>query len=98
MALRVAVAGASGYAGGEILRLLTSHPGVEIGAMTGHSSAGRTLGEVQPQVGALAARVLDLSGRRITVTVDLRSGDRSAVIWTNDLTAEYVHENSAYSS
>lgn len=40
----------------------------------------------------------DLSGRRITITVDLRSGDSSAVIWTNDLTAEYVHENSAYSS
>ncbi|QES51333.1 bifunctional ornithine acetyltransferase/N-acetylglutamate synthase [Streptomyces venezuelae] len=41
---------------------------------------------------------VDLSGRRITVTVDLRSGDASAAIWTNDLTAEYVHENSAYSS
>ncbi|MGW8728583.1 bifunctional glutamate N-acetyltransferase/amino-acid acetyltransferase ArgJ [Streptomyces sp. NPDC055808] len=40
----------------------------------------------------------DLSGRRIGLTVDLRSGDSSAVIWTNDLTAEYVHENSAYSS
>ncbi|MFD4143289.1 bifunctional glutamate N-acetyltransferase/amino-acid acetyltransferase ArgJ [Streptomyces sp. NPDC058572] len=40
----------------------------------------------------------DLSGRRVTVTVDLRSGNDSAVIWTNDLTAEYVHENSAYSS
>ncbi|MEF2529631.1 MULTISPECIES: bifunctional glutamate N-acetyltransferase/amino-acid acetyltransferase ArgJ [Streptomyces] len=40
----------------------------------------------------------DLSGRRITLTVDLRSGDASAVLWTNDLTAEYVHENSAYSS
>lgn len=40
----------------------------------------------------------DLSGRRIAITVDLRSGDSSAVIWTNDLTAEYVHENSAYSS
>ncbi|NWF30582.1 bifunctional glutamate N-acetyltransferase/amino-acid acetyltransferase ArgJ [Streptomyces sp. PKU-EA00015] len=41
---------------------------------------------------------VDLSGRRITVTVDLRSGESCAVIWTNDLTAEYVHENSAYSS
>ncbi|WP_412077542.1 bifunctional glutamate N-acetyltransferase/amino-acid acetyltransferase ArgJ [Streptomyces xanthophaeus] len=41
---------------------------------------------------------VDLSGREITVTVDLRSGDASATIWTNDLTAEYVHENSAYSS
>ncbi|MEU7005512.1 bifunctional glutamate N-acetyltransferase/amino-acid acetyltransferase ArgJ [Streptomyces sp. NPDC046332] len=41
---------------------------------------------------------VDLSGRRITITVDLRAGDSSAVLWTNDLTAEYVHENSAYSS
>ncbi|MEU2509996.1 bifunctional glutamate N-acetyltransferase/amino-acid acetyltransferase ArgJ [Streptomyces sp. NPDC007863] len=41
---------------------------------------------------------VDLTGRRVTVTVDLRSGDESAVLWTNDLTAEYVHENSAYSS
>ncbi|MFF8827916.1 bifunctional glutamate N-acetyltransferase/amino-acid acetyltransferase ArgJ [Streptomyces sp. NPDC015131] len=41
---------------------------------------------------------VDLSGREITVTVDLRSGGESAVVWTNDLTAEYVHENSAYSS
>ncbi|MFD5779482.1 bifunctional glutamate N-acetyltransferase/amino-acid acetyltransferase ArgJ [Streptomyces sp. NPDC126933] len=40
----------------------------------------------------------DLSGRRITVTVDLRAGDSSASIWTNDLSAAYVHENSAYSS
>ncbi|GHF98879.1 bifunctional glutamate N-acetyltransferase/amino-acid acetyltransferase ArgJ [Streptomyces zaomyceticus] len=41
---------------------------------------------------------VDMSGRRITVTVDLRAGQSSAEIWTNDLTAEYVHENSAYSS
>jgi glutamate N-acetyltransferase/amino-acid N-acetyltransferase len=41
---------------------------------------------------------VDMSGRRITVTVDLRAGQASAEIWTNDLTAEYVHENSAYSS
>ncbi|MEU6826555.1 bifunctional glutamate N-acetyltransferase/amino-acid acetyltransferase ArgJ [Streptomyces atriruber] len=41
---------------------------------------------------------VDLSGREVTITVDLRSGDASATIWTNDLTAAYVHENSAYSS
>ncbi|MHC0430296.1 N-acetyl-gamma-glutamyl-phosphate reductase [Streptomyces sp. O3] len=58
MSVRVAVAGASGYAGGEILRLLLSHPGVEIGALTAHSSAGRTLADVQPHLAALADRVL----------------------------------------
>ncbi|WP_240135660.1 bifunctional glutamate N-acetyltransferase/amino-acid acetyltransferase ArgJ [Streptomyces sp. MUM 178J] len=41
---------------------------------------------------------VDMSGRRIAVAVDLRAGDASATVWTNDLTAEYVHENSVYSS
>ncbi|MEU1115869.1 MULTISPECIES: N-acetyl-gamma-glutamyl-phosphate reductase [unclassified Streptomyces] len=50
MTVRAAVAGASGYAGGEILRLLTSHPGVEIGAVTAHTSAGHRLGDVQPHL------------------------------------------------
>ena len=39
----VAVAGASGYAGGEVLRLLLTHPDVEIGAITAGSNAGETL-------------------------------------------------------
>ncbi|HEY7175753.1 MAG TPA: N-acetyl-gamma-glutamyl-phosphate reductase, partial [Micromonosporaceae bacterium] len=40
MGVRVAVAGATGYAGGELLRLLAAHPDVELVAVTGHSSAG----------------------------------------------------------
>ncbi|KNE80250.1 MULTISPECIES: N-acetyl-gamma-glutamyl-phosphate reductase [Streptomyces] len=59
MATRVAVAGASGYAGGEVLRLLLGHPGVEIGALTANSSAGRRLGELQPHLLPLADRVLE---------------------------------------
>src|SRR5665647_3960992 len=47
MTVWVAVAGASGYAGGEVLRLLVAHPGVEIGAVTAHSSAGDRLGQHQ---------------------------------------------------
>ena len=58
MTVRVAVAGASGYAGGELLRLLASHPGAEIGALTAHTSAGRPLGSVQPQLPELSDRVL----------------------------------------
>jgi glutamate N-acetyltransferase/amino-acid N-acetyltransferase len=42
--------------------------------------------------------LVDLSGRDITITVDLAAGTQSATIFTNDLTAEYVHENSAYST
>ncbi|MGH3336882.1 MAG: N-acetyl-gamma-glutamyl-phosphate reductase, partial [Nocardioides sp.] len=56
---RVAVAGASGYAGGEVLRLLLGHPEVEIGALTGHSNAGEPLGAVQPHLVPLADRVLE---------------------------------------
>ncbi len=42
--------------------------------------------------------LVDLSTREVRVTVDLHAGAASATIWTNDLTHEYVHENSAYSS
>jgi len=59
MTVRVAVAGASGYAGGEVLRLLVSHPGVEIGAVTAHSSAGDRLGRHQPHLRTLADRVIE---------------------------------------
>lgn len=55
----VAVAGASGYAGGEVLRLLLGHGHVEIGALTGGSNAGQTLGTLQPHLVPLADRVLE---------------------------------------
>ena len=41
---------------------------------------------------------VDLTGREVTVTIDLKSGTDRATVWTNDLTHAYVHENSAYSS
>ena len=41
---------------------------------------------------------VDMSGREVTISIDLRTGDASATLWTNDLTAMYVHENSAYST
>ncbi|MEU6867402.1 N-acetyl-gamma-glutamyl-phosphate reductase [Streptomyces sp. NPDC046876] len=59
MVVRVAVAGASGYAGGELLRLLLAHPEVEIGALTGHSNAGQLLGSLQPHLLPLAGRTLE---------------------------------------
>ena len=55
---RIAVAGASGYAGGELLRLLLGHPDVEIGALTGASNAGQPLGVLQPHLVPLADRML----------------------------------------
>ncbi|MFF1380166.1 bifunctional glutamate N-acetyltransferase/amino-acid acetyltransferase ArgJ [Streptomyces sp. NPDC058308] len=42
--------------------------------------------------------LVDMRYREIVVTADLAAGDETATIWTNDLTADYVHENSAYSS
>lgn len=50
MGIRVAVAGASGYAGGELLRLLAGHPDLEIGAVTGASSVGKQVTEVHPSL------------------------------------------------
>ena len=42
--------------------------------------------------------LVDLSGREVRITVDLGAGGASATVWSNDLTAEYVHENSVYST
>ncbi len=41
---------------------------------------------------------VDLSGRQVHVVVDLHAGPETATIWTTDLTLDYVHENSAYST
>ncbi|MPV51168.1 MULTISPECIES: N-acetyl-gamma-glutamyl-phosphate reductase [unclassified Pseudactinotalea] len=56
MTVNVAVAGASGYAGGEILRLLTAHPQVRLGALTAHSNAGEPVRATQPHLLGLADR------------------------------------------
>ncbi|MEV6107393.1 bifunctional glutamate N-acetyltransferase/amino-acid acetyltransferase ArgJ [Streptomyces sp. NPDC051940] len=42
--------------------------------------------------------LVDMRYREVVITADLSAGDAEAVIWANDLTADYVHENSAYSS
>lgn len=55
---RVAIAGASGYAGGELARLLLTHPELEIGALTAATSAGSPLGAHQPHLPQLAGRII----------------------------------------
>jgi N-acetyl-gamma-glutamyl-phosphate reductase len=55
----VAVAGASGYAGGEILRLVLGHPDLQVGALTADSSAGKVLGSAHPHLTPLAGRRLE---------------------------------------
>ena len=54
MSLSVAIAGASGYAGGELLRLLASHPEVTVTTVTAHSQAGKPLIEVHPHLRSYA--------------------------------------------
>ncbi|WP_028649104.1 N-acetyl-gamma-glutamyl-phosphate reductase [Nocardiopsis sp. CNT312] len=58
MGFSAAIAGASGYAGGELLRLLLGHPEAEIGAVTAGSNAGTPLIQHQPHLRPLADRVL----------------------------------------
>ena len=50
MGIRVAVAGASGYAGGELLRLLAGHPDLEIAAVAAGSSAGKPITSIHPNL------------------------------------------------
>lgn len=84
MSVSVAVAGASGYAGGEVLRLLLGHPEVEIGALTAGSNAGERLGALQPHLLPLADRVLEattlevLSGHDV-VFLALPHGQSAAI-------------------
>jgi N-acetyl-gamma-glutamyl-phosphate reductase len=58
MGTTVAVAGASGYAGGELLRLIDAHPDLTLGALCAHGQAGQNVAEVHPQLRSLADRKL----------------------------------------
>ncbi len=84
MGFRAAVAGASGYAGGELLRLLLGHPEIEIGTLTAGGNAGTRLGQHQPHLLPLADRVLSdtsvhaLSGHDV-VFLALPHGQSAAV-------------------
>lgn len=53
MGVRVAVAGASGYAGGELLRLISAHPDLELGPVTGRASAGAAVTDLHPHLASL---------------------------------------------
>jgi len=74
MTFSVAVAGASGYAGGEALRLLLAHPDARVGAVTAGSNAGERLGALQPHLLPLADRVLE------ETTVEVLSGHDVVVL------------------
>jgi len=58
MTKRVAIAGASGYAGGEAARLVAAHPELELATVTAKTSAGKTLGEVHPHLASVSHLVI----------------------------------------
>ena len=83
--IKAAIAGASGYAGGEILRLLLGHPDISVGALTAASSAGTRLGDIHPHLTPLAGRVLvettaqTLAGHQV-VFLALPHGASAAIV------------------
>jgi N-acetyl-gamma-glutamyl-phosphate reductase len=57
MTFRIAIAGASGYAGGEMARLVSAHPSFELGTLTAHSNEGRSVRDVHPHLRSLGDAV-----------------------------------------
>ena len=71
MGVRVAVAGASGYAGGELLRLISGHPDLEIGPVSAGASAGTPVTDVHPHLPALAGRTFGRADPGLLAAADL---------------------------
>jgi N-acetyl-gamma-glutamyl-phosphate reductase len=69
--VRVAVAGASGYAGGELLRLILGHPDLELGPVSAGASAGAGVTDVHPHLPALAGRTFGEADPRLLAAADL---------------------------
>jgi len=71
MPISVAVAGASGYAGGELLRLLANHPEFEIRTVTAHQNAGQPLSAVHPHLTSLRDLVLQPTEPAVLADADV---------------------------
>lgn len=71
MGTRVAVAGASGYAGGELLRILSQHPVFELSAVTAESHAGSAVTTVHPHLPHLAQRTFAATDPNVLAEADL---------------------------
>jgi N-acetyl-gamma-glutamyl-phosphate reductase len=75
MGIRVAVAGASGYAGGELLRLLAGHPDLEIAAVSAGTSAGKPITSIHPNLTGHPA----FDGKNFTATTTETLGDAELI-------------------
>lgn len=71
MGMRAAIAGASGYTGGELLRLLLAHPDLEVGPLAAGTAAGRPVGEVHPHLPELADRKFAATSAELLAAADV---------------------------
>jgi N-acetyl-gamma-glutamyl-phosphate reductase len=71
MGYRIAIAGASGYAGGELLRLVAAHPDLDVAAVAAHGAAGQRVGEVHPNLRSVADLVLAPTSAQTLAGADL---------------------------
>jgi N-acetyl-gamma-glutamyl-phosphate reductase len=71
MASRVAIVGASGYAGAELLRLCAAHPALEVAAVTGRGNVGASIGELAPNLRSVAGLVVADSTPAAVAEADL---------------------------
>ncbi|MGI8679799.1 MAG: N-acetyl-gamma-glutamyl-phosphate reductase [Jatrophihabitans sp.] len=71
MGVRTAIAGASGYAGGELLRLVAAHPDLEVTAVTARGNAGQQVGAVHPNLRSVAELVFGDTSTAALASADL---------------------------
>ena len=71
MGITAAVAGASGYAGGELLRLLLAHPSFDVGPLLAGASAGAPVTDLHPHLPSLAGRVFEATTRTALAAADV---------------------------
>lgn len=93
--ITVAVAGASGYAGGELLRLILGHPELSLGAVCAGANAGRRITELHPALSSLDARLFAATdaaalGAADLVFLALPHGESSAIVAELDLGTRVV--------
>ena len=99
--MKIGVVGASGYAGGELLRLLAFHPHFEVRAITAHSNAGELITSVHPQLQSYAGQSFSAFSPTDFVTCDLiflalPHGESAKVIAQLPTTAKIVDLGADY--